>query len=154
MKKFLLLTAIACTATVSAVAPAMADVTPAASIAVSTTVAKSCTTPTALAATVNGYDGTAVQTATSTIEFKCTKNTVATVNLKSASTNSADGGSLSAGGADTLIYSLTGNGVERTGTGLSVGQPFLSTSAVVTVAADQDVEPAAYTDTVSVTVSY
>jgi hypothetical protein len=44
---------------------------------------KSCTTPTATAANVAGYDGTTDKTATSTISFKCTKSTVGTVNLKS-----------------------------------------------------------------------
>jgi spore coat protein U-like protein len=157
MKKFLLLTAIACTASLSAVAPAMADVTPEGTINVSTNVAKSCTTPTATAATVTGYDGTANKSADSAIGFKCTKNTVGTVNLKSASTSANNGGTLSAPGkTDTLTYSLTGDGTTKTGTGLSgTGTTnVLNTTATVNVAAGQDVEPAEYKDTVAVTISY
>jgi spore coat protein U-like protein len=156
MKKFLLLTAIACTATVSAVAPAMSQtITAAGSIGVTSGVLASCTAPTAVAATVAGYDGTAVKTATSAITFKCTKSTVGTVKLKSASTNSSTGGTLSAGvPGETLTYTVSGDGVTRTGAGLSVAQPDLSVTSTISVAAEQDVVPGAYTDTVAVTVSY
>jgi uncharacterized protein (UPF0333 family) len=151
MKKFLLLTAIACTAAVSAVAPAMADVTPAGSIAVTSTVAASCSTPSASAATVSGYDGTADVTATSTVSFKCTKNTVGTVILGVPSALAAPGT------LDTLTATVAfpaGETGARTGAGLSVGAATLTVPSTVTVALGQDVEPAAYAGTIPVTVSY
>jgi hypothetical protein len=151
MKKFLLLTAIACTAAVSAVAPAMADVTPAGNVTVNTTVVKSCSTPSATTATVSGYDGTATVTATSTITFKCTKNTQGTVVLGAptplTATTTLD--SLTA----TVAFPPAETGI-RTGAGLSTGAATLSVPSTVTVALGQDVEPAAYVGTIPVTVSY
>jgi hypothetical protein len=146
MKKFLLLTAIACTATVSAVAPAMAG-----DITVSGTVNKSCTQPAATSASIAGYDGTADVSVSSPIKFRCTKNTVGTVSIPATGTLTG------VGTVDTLTYKTTANGLTATGTGLSGGATptnVLTVANTVTVEKDQDVEPAAYSGTVAVSISF
>jgi hypothetical protein len=167
MKKFLLLTAIACTATLAAVAPAMADgpssgstttETESSGINVIAAVSKSCTKPTVeTPSTVTAYNGTADKTDDSIITFRCTKGTSGTVKLKTLSTGASNGGTLGAAGTtDKLVYTLTGDGTVKLGKGLTaIPANDLSTTATVKVAAGQDVTAGfTYTDTINVSISH
>jgi spore coat protein U-like protein len=162
MKKFLLLTAIACAATLSAVAPAMADdaaTTTSTDLLVTASVTKSCSKPTVdTPSTISGYNGLDDVSDNSTITFRCTKGTKGTVKLTSVSTSKPDGGKLSADGTtDQLTYTLTGDGEFRTGNGLTptIATNNLTTPARVTVAKGQDVTAGKiYTDTIKITISH
>jgi spore coat protein U-like protein len=169
MKKFLLLTAIACTATLSAVAPAMAaedsyisfttstTSTDTTNLNVTATVAKSCTKPTVYEnpSNVVGYNGTEEKSDTTSITFRCTKGTVGTIVLATGK-GSATSGELK-NGNNKLDYSLSVANASLTGKGLSGAQGTgndLSTTATVKIGAGQDVPPATYTDTIKVSISY
>jgi spore coat protein U-like protein len=152
MKKFLLLTAIASVASVAAVAPAMAQ-SVTSSFTVGAGAPKSCTTPSALNVGLGNYDGTAAVTQNNTITFKCTNTTPATVTLLSTNAPSNTGGNLK-NGANTIAYTMTGNGSTATGSGITAGAAAISVLSAVTVAAGQNPVPGAYSDTVSITVTY
>ncbi len=155
MKKFLLLTAIACTASLAAVAPAMAQSTTTGTITVGAGTAALCTAPTAVSVALGNYNGTGVATGSTDVTFRCTATTPATVTLLSASAGgTTTGGKLSSPAGTTPInYTFTGNNTPVTGTGLSAGQD-ITVPVGVNVAAGQNPAPATYEDTINVTVTY
>ena len=165
MKKFLLLTAIVSVASVAAIAPAMAkpprggdgdggSSTATGTITVNASTKAKCLAPAAITAQLGNYDGTAPATNSGNISFKCTNGTNATVALRSASTNGSDNGLLSANNGTPIKYSFTGNGSTGVGSGLGSTAGFISTEYTITVPADQNPIPAAYTDTINVSVNY
>lgn len=148
------MTAIACTAAVSAVAPVMAQTTTG-SITIGATTAKSCTAPAAVTVGLGLYDGTAAVNSTANVVFKCTKTTPAIVTFVSGSTTANNGGELAGPNPATpILYSFTGNGTGVVGNGINTAAANLSVPVVITVAGDQAPAPGAYADTVAVTVSY
>jgi spore coat protein U-like protein len=155
MKKFLLLTAIACTAAVSAVAPAMAG-TSTGTITIGASTAALCTAPVTAPVALGNYDGTtAVGPIAASVVFRCTNTTKGTVTLTSASTGAINGGTLNTlvPNLTPITYSFTGDGLFATGTGLTAGND-ISTPVTVSIAAGQNPIPATYADTINVTVTY
>jgi spore coat protein U-like protein len=169
MKKFLLLTAIACTAAVSAVAPAMAGdddaarvgggsgsgtvTTESVNLVINAEVLKFCSTPTVADApsNVTGYDGREDKTDTSKINFRCTKGTSGTVKLSKTS-----GQLVASGTSDKLNYSVSlGNTGVQVGRGLTNPGTLLESTATVTVPKNQDVTAGkTYSDTIGISISY
>jgi spore coat protein U-like protein len=154
MKKFLALTAFVATATLAAVAPAMAG-TQTGTVTVGASTAAFCTQPTTQTIALGNYDGRLPATGSSAVTFRCTTSTPATVTLLSASTGGTNAaGQLTDLATSTPInYTFTGDGATRTGTGLTTGND-ISTSVGVTVAAGQNPAPGTYSDTINVTVTY
>jgi spore coat protein U-like protein len=157
MKKFLLLTAIACTAAVSAVAPAMAG-TSTGTITIGAGTAALCTAPTATSVALGNYDGTAAVSGTTSVVFRCTNTTLATVTLLS---NSVGGTNLAGKLSDAVTptstpinYTFSGDGLTAQGTGLSAAINDISTPVTVNVAGGQNPAPGTYSDTIKITVTY
>jgi len=138
--------------------------------AVTATVQSTCGATATALAFPNYTPGGGAVLQTSTISIKCTKNTPYTVLLNGGQTT---GGTvaqrLMASGANTLQYNLytdntyatvlgDGTGTSKTATGTGAG---VATANTVTVygqlpdsTANQAAVPAAYTDTITVTVNY
>jgi spore coat protein U-like protein len=158
MKKFLLLTAIASAASVAAVAPVMANGYPANSrsstVTINANTSKSCTTPSNLTIPLGEYDGTAaIGPIAANVTFKCTNGTPATVAFSSASTGSANSGNL-IGGAVPIAYTFAATGTSGTGNGLNTSAAALTSTANISIAADQSPSVGPKTDNLNVTVSY
>jgi spore coat protein U-like protein len=154
MRNLLALTAFVATATLAAVAPAMAGTT-SGTLTVGAGTAALCTAPTATTIALGNYDGTATKTGTSSIVFRCTNTTTGTVTLQSASAGgTSTTGKLSDPATTTPIdYAFTGDGATATGTGLTTGNN-ISTSVGVNVLAGQNPAPGTYEDTINITVTY
>jgi len=138
---------------------------------VSATVLKNCTVGATNVAFPNYTPTTGAQTANGTVSVSCTKSTAFTVSLNKGTTA---GGTIaqrlmSDGAGDTLQYNLyttsgfatvwgdgTGTSVTQGGTGAGMAAPVALTvyGNLPDSAANQAVPPAAYTDTVTVSVAY
>jgi spore coat protein U-like protein len=156
MRNFLALTAFVATATLAAVAPAMAGTTNG-TINVGATTLASCTAPSAVAIALGNYDGTALVTGTTNVVFKCTNTSTGTVTLLSASaTGTATGGTLSGGTTTPIAYTFTGNNtVSPQGNGLAGAAADISVPVTATIAAGENPIPSlTYADIINVTVTY
>jgi spore coat protein U-like protein len=161
------------TATMAAAALAAAGTASAAvattSFGVSATVLKTCSVAAGALGFGNYTPSTGALAANTTVNVKCTKTTPFTVTLNGGTTT---GGSITqrlmTNGSDTLQYNLyttaafaTLFGDGTTGVGVAGSGAGLATAVAVTVygslpdnAANQAVTTGAYTDTISVTVTY
>jgi spore coat protein U-like protein len=161
VKKLLISTLVGISATVAAVAPAMAQTaTATGNINVSSTTTKLCTDPVAAPLNLGEYNGTVAVSGSSNVTFKCTNTTPATVTISTISSGAASGtaGKLTAtnGITNTPIdytMSITSGG-SQTGAGLGTSVPDLITVVGFNVPANQNPVPGPYSDTVSVTVTY
>jgi spore coat protein U-like protein len=138
---------------------------------VSATVLKNCTVGATNVAFPNYTPTAGAQTANGTVSVSCTKSTAFTVSLNKGTTA---GGTIaqrlmSDGAGDALQYNLyttsglatvwgdgTGTSVTQGGTGAGMASPVALTvyGNLPDSAANQAVPPAAYTDTVTVSVAY
>jgi spore coat protein U-like protein len=167
MRKILIVTL---TAALGAAGVAQAATTTTTTFAVTATVLSTCSASAAALAFPNYTPGGGVQTGSTTISVKCTKNTSFTVGLNAGSTpGDAFVQRLMASGANTLQYNLYidngyskvfGDGTpgSQTVTALGLG---VATAAAVPVfgqlpdsAANQAAVPGSYSDLITVTVSY
>jgi spore coat protein U-like protein len=138
--------------------------------AVTATVQSTCSATAAALAFPNYTPGTGTLTGNTNINVKCTKNTPFTVSLNAGSTvGDAFAQRLMASGANTLQYNLYttvalgtifGDGTGGTGTVAGTGNG-VATAVAVTVygqlpdnATNQAAIPGAYSDTITVTVTY
>lgn len=137
---------------------------------VTATVQSTCSATATTLAFPNYTPGAGAQTGTSTISVKCSKNTPYTVALNAGTTT---GGTLAqrlmASGVNTLQYNLYttaaastvfGDGTGGTGTGTGTGAGVATANAMTVYgqlpdsATNQAAVPGAYSDTITVTVTY
>jgi spore coat protein U-like protein len=133
-------------------------------IAVSATALALCTVS-ATSMAFGNYSSTAVLDASTSVGVTCTNGTSYTVGLDNGTTSGATSATrlMAGGGSDTLGYSLYKDSARSSVWGNSVGSnttagtgsgSLQSLTVYGRVPASQFVAPGAYTDTVTVTVSY
>ncbi len=153
-----LLLAAAVAAAVAFAPRAEAQATKTGTFVVSSTVAKACSTVTATDVDLGVYDptGTGDKSGTSTISVKCVKGTDYTIGLTSAHSWSLKG----PGASDLIAYKIyqPGGVIDWTANALAVAavtnSSAINYTATVKATQGQDVSVGAYSDTVTVTVTY
>ena len=148
----------AAVATAVGFAPQTQAATTTGTFIVSASVAKACSTVTAMNVDLGVYDptGTGDKTGTSTIAIKCVKGTDYTIGLTSAHSWSLKG----PGASDLIAYKIyqPGGVIDWTASTLAVAavtnSAAINYTATVKATQGQDVSVGAYSDTVTVTVTY
>ncbi len=153
MKKFLALTVLVAAASVAAVAPAMAD-TKGGSFNVNTRVERNCTNPSAANIGLPNYDGTAAVTGSTTVKYKCTNGTDATLTLKSKSTTTLGSGNLKDGNGNSIPYTFDNSTTNATGDGVTSTGTVLGTKTTITVPAGVNPPAGSFSDDIDALVTY